>query len=60
MGFLVVHPSIQQDAVGKLKLKEHPPPALLVDLLNSTPPKNDVEARKWFGILAGRIAGNYR
>jgi hypothetical protein len=57
LGFLVVQPNIQQDAILKLKIREHPPSPLLVELLRKTPPQNDADARKWFGMLAGRIAG---
>jgi Protein of unknown function (DUF3684) len=59
LGFLVVDPSIQAEAVTMLKLQHHPPTSLLVELLAKTPPKDDSQARKWFGILAGRIAGKF-
>ena len=56
-GLLVVHPSIQPYDVAKLKLREHPPATLLVDLLSRSPPTNHAEAIKLFGTLAGRMAG---
>jgi hypothetical protein len=57
LGFLVVDPSIRAKAVTKLMLQHHPPTSLVVELLGKTPPKDDAQARKWFGILAGHTAG---
>jgi hypothetical protein len=57
LGFLVVPSSLRDDALTKLKISEHPPAPLLVALLEKTPPRNDAQAREWFGILAGRVAG---
>jgi hypothetical protein len=48
---------LRDDALAKLKIREHPPSSLLVALLEQSPPKSDVQARKWFGILAGRVTG---
>lgn len=56
MGFLVTHPTLHLDAVSKLKVKQHPPTSLIVDLLERTPPKDEAEARLWFSVLAGRIS----
>jgi hypothetical protein len=56
-GLLVIQQSLQHDAATKLKIKQHPPTSTLVSLLEKTPPKDVSEARKWFGILAGRISG---
>ncbi|KAF8070283.1 hypothetical protein FPV67DRAFT_1486835 [Lyophyllum atratum] len=56
MGFLVTHPSLHIDAVSKLKVKQHPPTSLIVDLLERTHPKDESEARSWFSILASRIS----
>jgi hypothetical protein len=58
-GLLVVHPGIQPHDVPKLKLREHPPASLLIDLLSTSPPTNHAEATKFFGTLAGRIAGKF-
>jgi hypothetical protein len=57
LGFLVVPSSLRDDALTKLKISEHPPASLLVALLEKTPPRNEAQAREWFGILAGRVAG---
>ncbi|KAF5386054.1 hypothetical protein D9615_002424 [Tricholomella constricta] len=56
MGFLITPPTLHLDAVSKLKIKQHPPTSLIVDLLGRTPPKDEVEARSWFSVLAGRVS----
>ena len=58
-GFLVVHPSIRDVATEKLKLRKYPPTSLLLPILESTPPKEITDARKWFEILAGRLSGKF-
>ncbi|KAJ7675084.1 hypothetical protein B0H17DRAFT_1170632 [Mycena rosella] len=55
-GYLTFAPNPQPDAALKLQIQQHPPTSRLVTLLESTPPKNEVEARKWFTVLAGRIS----
>lgn len=50
---------MQHETVTKLKIKHNPPTSSLVSLLEKTHPKNEAEARQWFGILAGRIHGDY-
>ncbi|KAJ6558581.1 hypothetical protein DFH09DRAFT_1037162 [Mycena vulgaris] len=55
-GYLVFAPNPQPDAALKLKIQQHPPTSRLVNLLETTPPKSEVEARKWFAVLAGRIS----
>lgn len=50
---------MRDDALAKLKIREHPPSSLLVALLEKTPPKSDAQARKWFGILASRVTGAF-
>ena len=57
LGFLIVHPNIREAAVEKLKLQSSPPVTSLVPLLESSPPKDPVIARKWFEVLAGRLSG---
>jgi hypothetical protein len=57
LGFFVAHPSLNVDALGKLKIKDRPEPFALVNLLEKTPPKDEATARQWFGALAGHIAG---
>lgn len=59
LGFPTVDPSLKADALTKLKIREHPPTAELVNLLQKTPPANDAIAREWFAVLAGRIAGSF-
>ncbi|KAJ6593724.1 hypothetical protein B0H19DRAFT_1091788 [Mycena capillaripes] len=57
LGYLVFAQNTSQpDAALKLKIQQHPPTSRLVNLLEATPPKNEVEARKWFSVLAGRIS----
>ena len=59
MGFATIDPSLRGDALSKLKIREHPPTAALVNLLQRSPPPNDTIAREWFSVLAGRIAGMF-
>ncbi|CCM02906.1 uncharacterized protein FIBRA_05020 [Fibroporia radiculosa] len=56
LGFPVVDPSLQMDASSKLKIREHPPGAALVNLLKQSPPHAEADARTWFGILATRVS----
>ncbi|KAG6908391.1 hypothetical protein DXG01_004820 [Tephrocybe rancida] len=56
MGFLITPVSLQLDATAKLKIKQHPPTTMIVDLLEQTPPKNQAEARAWFSILGSRVS----
>ncbi|KZT69065.1 hypothetical protein DAEQUDRAFT_751065 [Daedalea quercina L-15889] len=56
LGFATVDPSLRADALLRLKIREHPPTAALVHLLQISPPSNDAVAREWFGVLASRIA----
>ena len=57
LGFLIAHPSLNADALTKLKIKDRPEPSALVTLLAKTPPKDEATAQQWFGALAGHIAG---
>ena len=50
-------PTLDDDAASKLKLKKHPPTSELVTLLKRSPPGDEVTARQWFEILAGRVSG---
>jgi hypothetical protein len=57
-GYLVfAPPDSHAEAALKLKIQQHPPTSRLVTLLGATPPKGEVEARKWFSVLATRISG---
>ncbi|KAJ7874669.1 hypothetical protein B0H14DRAFT_2717085 [Mycena olivaceomarginata] len=56
-GYLVfAPPDSHAEAALKLKIQQHPPTSRLVTLLGATPPKSEVEARKWFSVLATRIS----
>lgn len=57
LGFPILDPALRQDAVNKLKIKEHPPTSQLVRLLEASPPGTQAQAREWFGILSRRISG---
>jgi len=59
LGFPVLDPTLRQDAVSKLKIREHPPTHQLVRLLESSPPTTEAQAREWFGVLSRRISGSY-
>ncbi|KAF5355265.1 hypothetical protein D9758_006047 [Tetrapyrgos nigripes] len=54
-GFPVIGPTAK-DVSLKLRIREHPPSAFLVDFLRNTPPKDAAQARRWFEVLAGRVA----
>jgi hypothetical protein len=56
-GFLIAHPSLNAEALTKLKIKDRPEPSALVTLLSKTPPKDETTAQQWFGALAGHISG---
>ena len=57
LDFPVLDPTLRQDAVSKLKIKEHPPTNQLVRLLETSPPATEAQAREWFGVLSRRISG---
>ena len=57
LGFPVLDPALRQDAVNKLKIKQHPPTNQLVRLLETSPPNTETQAREWFGVLSRRISG---
>ncbi|KAF7315310.1 hypothetical protein MIND_00045600 [Mycena indigotica] len=48
--------ALGSDAALKLKIQQAPPTTRIVALLESTRPQSQLEARKWFTILAGRIS----
>lgn len=61
LGFAVVQPTLRQDDMtSKLNIREHPPTAQLVSLLERQPPKDHETAQQWFSVLAGRIARAFR
>ncbi|KIY52910.1 hypothetical protein FISHEDRAFT_63575 [Fistulina hepatica ATCC 64428] len=55
-GFKVTHPIVTEDAANKLHVKKRPPTPLLLSFVSRNPPKDDIQAREWFGILATRLA----
>ena len=57
LGFPILDPALRQDAVTKLKIKEHPPTHQLVSLLETCPPTTKAQASEWFGVLSRRISG---
>ncbi|KAF9644423.1 hypothetical protein BDM02DRAFT_3272450 [Thelephora ganbajun] len=56
LGFPVLDPTLRQDAVNKLKIKEHPPTNHLVRFLEASPPTTEAQAREWFGVLSRRVS----
>ncbi|KAG6891738.1 hypothetical protein C0992_006158 [Termitomyces sp. T32_za158] len=56
MGFLVTPDTLPLDAILKLKIKKHPPTAMLVDFLERKSPQNQAEARTWFSVLGSRVS----
>ena len=57
LGFSVVHQSMRNEHLHKLKLVESPPTVRIVPILQKTPPQDEATARKWFEYLAGRLGG---
>lgn len=57
LGFLIVHPSVRDVAIDKLKLRRHPSAGSLISLLENSPPVDLAVARQWFEYLAGRLTG---
>ncbi|KAI0060543.1 hypothetical protein BV25DRAFT_1908367 [Artomyces pyxidatus] len=55
LGFMVISPELRDDALTKLKIAASPPTARLVALLEKAPPKDELTARQYFEVLAGRI-----
>ncbi|KAF9650775.1 hypothetical protein BDM02DRAFT_3140374 [Thelephora ganbajun] len=51
LGFPVLDPTLRQDAIVKLGIKEHPPTNRLVRHLRASPPTTEAQAREWFGFL---------
>ncbi|CAA7259259.1 unnamed protein product [Cyclocybe aegerita] len=54
LGFLVLDPKYRGDA-NKLLVKENPPAPQLVTHLRKTPPADELQATKWFGLFATRV-----
>ncbi|KAF5326190.1 hypothetical protein D9611_000170 [Ephemerocybe angulata] len=54
LGFLILDPAYQKDA-SKLQVEAHPPPAQLIQLLKTKPPKDIAQATKWFNIISPRL-----
>ena len=50
-------PALDNAATRKLRLKDQPSTSKLVTLLERSPPRDEVTARQWFEILAGRVSG---
>jgi len=57
LGFPILDPTLEEDAVYKLGIKEHPPTSQLVNCLKTSPPTTEAQAREWFGVLSRRISG---
>ena len=57
LGFPILDPALRQDAIDKLKIKQHPSTDQLVRLLETSPPTTETQAREWFGVLSRRISG---
>lgn len=53
----VLASTIAADAGQKLGLRENPTSAFLVSFLEKTPPRDEVQAKKYFSLMANRISG---
>ncbi|KAI0083802.1 hypothetical protein BDY19DRAFT_975723 [Irpex rosettiformis] len=56
MGLLVARPTLGADVYAKLGIRDHPPTAMLVSILEKNPPEDFQTAQRWFGAMASRIA----
>jgi hypothetical protein len=57
MGFNVVDPSVNKEAVVKLQIASNPPTRALLTNLLGAPPRDQALSRKYYEYLASRIAG---
>ena len=51
LGFSVIQDSYRKAPVTELGVQQHPPTSMLIQLLETTPPSNEVMARQWFESL---------
>ncbi|KAG9078227.1 hypothetical protein FS749_009799, partial [Ceratobasidium sp. UAMH 11750] len=56
MGFNVVDPSLDKEAIVKLQIASNPPTRMLLTGLLGNPPRDQALSRKYYEYLAGRIA----
>ncbi|CAE6531048.1 unnamed protein product [Rhizoctonia solani] len=56
MGFNVVDPSLDKEAIVKLQVASNPPTRALLTTLLGSPPRDQVLSRKYYEYLASRIA----
>ncbi|QRW13174.1 hypothetical protein RhiLY_12173 [Ceratobasidium sp. AG-Ba] len=55
MGYNVVDPSLDKEAIVKLQIASNPPTRMLLTTLLGTPPRDQALSRKYYEYLAGRI-----
>jgi hypothetical protein len=56
LGFTVVEPEHKEAATSKMKIREHPPSAMLISALQTRGPKTQEDAKDWFEALAPRLS----
>ncbi|KAG8709370.1 hypothetical protein FRC08_018378 [Ceratobasidium sp. 394] len=56
MGFNIVDPSLDKEAIVKLQIASNPPTRMLLTGLLGNPPRDQALSRKYYEYLAGRIA----
>jgi hypothetical protein len=56
LGFTVVEPEHKEAAISKMKIREHPPSAMLISALQTRGPKTQEDAKDWFEALAPRLS----
>ncbi|KAI6004333.1 hypothetical protein EDC04DRAFT_2908168 [Pisolithus marmoratus] len=56
LGFFVVQGQYLRMPLSQLGVTKHPPTSKLLDLLENTPPSNEVTAARWFEILSDHIS----
>ncbi|KAF8604785.1 hypothetical protein BDV93DRAFT_440059, partial [Ceratobasidium sp. AG-I] len=56
MGFNVVDPSLDKEAIVKLQIASNPPTRMLLTSLLGSPPRDQALSRKYYEYLASRIA----
>lgn len=58
MGLLITRSNLGPEAIAKLGVRDHPSIALLIQILEKSPPEDVATAKQWFGAMASRIAGS--
>ena len=58
LDFSIVQNGFQKVIASELGIQRHPPPTMLLDFLERTPPPNEETARRWYEYLSECIQSN--